>query len=361
MQDSQVITTGCIKLLKQLISIPSLSKEEDQTASALADFLKKESIFFEKIGNNLVAYAREFNPTQPTLWLNSHHDTVKPNKAYTKDPFCPIEEDGKLFGLGSNDAGGPLVSLLGAFLFLRSENLPFNLLWIASAEEEISGQNGISQVVSQLPPATLAIVGEPTQMKVAVAEKGLLVVDGEVTGKPGHAARNEGINAIYLALEELKTIRDFTFKKQSPFLGESKVTATILQSGSQHNVIPEKCHFTLDVRVTDAYALEEALAELQAVVKTPLIPRSLRLRSSKTPEDHLIIKAIDQLGLEKYGSPTLSDQALIPYPSIKLGPGDSARSHSADEYIYLYEIEAGIQGYVKLISTYASTINALKS
>ncbi|TFV97717.1 M20/M25/M40 family metallo-hydrolase [Algoriphagus kandeliae] len=353
MDNFEPVTEECIQLLQELISIPSFSKKEEETATAISKFLIKKEIDFERFGNNIIAYAKSFDATKPTVWLNSHHDTVKPNKAYTRDPFSPDIEDGKLFGLGSNDAGGPLVSLLGAFLILKDKELPFNLIFIASAEEEISGKKGISLVLEHLTEPELVIVGEPTQMKMALAEKGLMVLDCEVIGKPGHAARNEGINAIYLALEDLEKVKNFEFKKVSPYLGKSKVTATIIQAGSQHNVVPDLCTFTLDVRVTDVYTLEEALEELQNSLSAKLVPRSLRLRSSKTPEDHPIIRASAKCGMETFGSPTLSDQALIPYPSVKIGPGDSARSHSADEFIYISEIEKAVVDYVVLLEKYA--------
>ncbi|MCS5489505.1 M20/M25/M40 family metallo-hydrolase [Algoriphagus limi] len=353
MDNFELVTEECIQLLQELISIPSFSKKEEETATAISKFLVKKEVDFERFGNNIVAYAKPFDTNKPTVWLNSHHDTVKPNKAYTRDPFSPDIEEGKLFGLGSNDAGGPLVSLLGAFLILREKELPFNLVYIASAEEEISGKKGIAMVLEHLPEPELVIVGEPTQMKMALAEKGLMVLDAEVFGKPGHAARNEGINAIYLALDDLEKVKNFEFKKISPYLGKSKVTATIIQAGSQHNVVPDLCSYTLDVRVTDAYTLEEALEELENSLSAKLIPRSLRLRSSKTPDDHPIIRASAKCGMETFGSPTLSDQALIPYPSVKIGPGDSARSHSADEFIYVREIEKAVVDYVVLLEKYA--------
>jgi acetylornithine deacetylase len=281
---------------------------------------------------------------------------VKPNSGYTKDPFQAIIQDEKLYGLGSNDAGGPLVSLTAAFVHFYEVDLSFNLIMIASAEEEISGKNGIASVIDQLPPCELAIVGEPTLMDMAVAEKGLMVIDAKIHGKAGHAAREEGINSIYLALDDLQKIRDFEFQKVSQFLGKTKVSATVIHSGQQHNVVPELCEFVMDVRVTDAYSLEEALAELKSTLSAELAPRSLRLQSSHVPNGHLILKVGEQLGLKTYGSPTLSDQALIPYPSVKIGPGDSARSHSADEYIYLNEIQKGIEGYIKILETYSEML-----
>jgi acetylornithine deacetylase len=345
-----------VSLLTQLIEIPSYSKEESATAELIEEFFTSRDIEVHKSGNNLWAFAAPFDKNKPTIWLNSHHDTVKPNAGYTKDPFQAISESGKLFGLGSNDAGGPLVCLIAAFTHFHEQDLPYNLIMIASAEEEVSGQNGIASVIDQLPACDLAIVGEPTLMDMAVAEKGLMVVDAKIYGKAGHAAREEGINAIYLALEDLQKIKNFEFQKESKFLGKTKVSATIIHSGQQHNVVPDICEFVLDVRVTDAYSLEEALNELKNSLTAELTPRSLRLQSSHVPDGHLILKVGEKIGLKTYGSPTLSDQALIPYPSVKIGPGDSARSHSADEYIYLNEIQGGIEGYINILKTYAEMI-----
>lgn len=356
MNYSKELYRKAVELLKQLIEIPSYSKEENSTAEVIEEFFTSNEITFHRSENNVWAFASTFDNNKPTVWLNSHHDTVKPNAGYTKDPFTAIEEDGKLYGLGSNDAGGPLVSLLATFVHFQEQELPVNLIMIASAEEEISGKNGIASVVNELPPADLAIVGEPTLMDVAVAEKGLMVIDAKVIGKAGHAAREEGVNAIYLALDDLQLIKEFEFEKTSDFLGKTKVSATVIHSGQQHNVVPDVCEFVLDVRVTDSYTLEGALDELKSTLKAELTPRSLRLQSSKVPEDHLILEAIKGLGLKTYGSPTLSDQALIPYPSIKIGPGDSARSHSADEFIYLKEIEEGIAGYIQLLECYFNLI-----
>lgn len=346
-----------VQLLSQLIEIPSYSKEESSTAEVIEEFFTARDIEVHKSGNNIWAFAAPFEKNKPTIWLNSHHDTVKPNASYTKDPFLPITEEGKLYGLGSNDAGGPLVSLMAAFTHFYEQDLPFNLIMIASAEEEISGKNGIASVIDQLPPCDLAIVGEPTLMDMAVAEKGLMVIDAKVHGKAGHSAREEGVNAIYLALDDLQKIRDFEFRKTSQFLGKTKVSATVIHSGQQHNVVPDLCEFVLDVRVTDAYTLEEAIEELKSNLSADLIPRSLRLQSSHVAENHMILQVAKKLGIKTYGSPTLSDQALIPYPSVKIGPGDSARSHSADEYIYLNEIQKGIEGYIKLLDTYADMLN----
>ncbi len=353
MESPDLLFEEAVQLLKDLIAIPSFSKEEDKTADRIETFLTQKNITVNRSGNNVWAIANEYNPVLPTVWLNSHHDTVKPNHGYTKDPFAAVVEDGKLFGLGSNDAGGPLVSLVATFCHFIGKSLPFNLLLIASAEEEISGANGISSLISALPEAEIVLVGEPTQMRLAVAEKGLLVIDAKVHGKAGHAAREEGVNAIYLALDDLDEIRNFEFFKSSPFLGRTKVTATVIKAGHQHNVVPDLCEYTLDVRVTDAYTLEEAFAELQGNLKAELTPRSMRLQSSHLPDGHLMYRVADKLELEKFGSPTLSDQALIPWPSVKIGPGDSARSHTADEFILLEEIKNGIQGYISIVNKYA--------
>lgn len=341
-----------VALLKDLIATPSISREEENTARLLGQYFDSRNIPFQQKKNNLWAFNRYFNPDLPSILLNSHHDTVRPNPGYSKDPFHPLVEEGKLFGLGSNDAGGCLVSLMATFSYFYDKKIPYNLILSATAEEEISGKDGIAAILPELPEIHLAIVGEPTLLQMAVAEKGLLVIDATVRGKAGHAARDEGENAIYKALDDLQTVENFRFQKKSSYLGENKVTATIIQAGSQHNVVPDVCNFTLDVRVTDAYSLQEALDELKENLKAELQPRSMRLNSSRIDPGHKIIKVAKKMGLELFGSPTLSDQALIVYPSVKIGPGDSARSHTADEYIYLNEISEGIALYIRLLDTY---------
>lgn len=350
--DKTKLTNDALLLLQTLIETPSLSKEEESSAKLLEDFFHSISIPTRRMGNNVWALNRYFDAALPTILLNSHHDTVKPNQGYSRDPYKAVIEDGKLFGLGSNDAGGSLVSLIAAFSFFYNKKMPYNLILAATAEEEISGKNGIASILPELPELHLAIVGEPTLLQMAVAEKGLLVIDAVVKGKAGHAARDEGENAIYNALDDLNLIKNYRFKKQSAYLGENKVTATLINAGSQHNVVPDICTYTLDVRVTDAYSLEEALKELSQVLKAELQPRSLRLNSSTIASDHKIIRVANKLELNLYGSPTLSDQALIPFPSVKIGPGDSARSHTADEFIYLDEITQGIALYINLLNNY---------
>lgn len=340
-----------INLLEQLIAIPSFSREEEKTAIVLEGFFKSHDVPSERRGNNVWARNKYFNADLPTILLNSHHDTVRPNNAYTRDPFAAEIIDGKLYGLGSNDAGGPLVCLMLAFLhFYEQKNLKFNLVMAATAEEEISGSEGIESIWNFLPPVSFAIVGEPTLCHMAIAEKGLMVLDCVAHGKAGHAAREEGVNAIYEAIRDIDWLRTYKFPKVSASLGEIKMTTTVIQAGKQHNVVPAECHYTVDVRVTDQYSLEEVLEVIRQNVRATVTPRSLRMRSSGIPSDHALVVAAKKLGLPLYGSPTTSDQALIPVPSVKLGPGDSARSHTADEFIYIAEIVKGIDTYIALLN-----------
>lgn len=340
-----------IELLKQLIATPSFSREEDKTAELLITFFNQQGITTNRKGNNIWAVNQHFDSSKPSILLNSHHDTVKPNPGYTRDPFSPTIEDEKLYGLGSNDAGGSLVSLVATFLnFQDRKDLKYNIVFVASAEEEISGTNGIELVWSDLPKIDFAIVGEPTLTDIAVAEKGLLVLDCVSKGKAGHAAREEGVNAIYEALKDIEWFRNYRFSKVSTSLGEIKMSVTVINAGQAHNQVPAECKFTVDIRVTDAYSLEEILETVKQNVSCSVNARSLRLRSSGVSENHPVVKAGYKLGKKLYGSPTTSDQALIPVPSIKMGPGDSARSHSADEFIFTKEIEEGINSYVSLLS-----------
>ncbi|HBK88006.1 MAG: M20 family metallo-hydrolase [Cyclobacteriaceae bacterium] len=343
-------TTQAVALLQRLIAIPSFSREEDKTAEVIQQYLTEHGIPAHREGNNVWAQSKTFDPTRPTLLLNSHHDTVKPNAGYTRDPFEAKIEDGKLYGLGSNDAGGPLVSLITVFISLyHRTDLACNLVLAATAEEEISGQGGIEKIWSHLPHIDYAIVGEPTLTDIAVAEKGLMVLDCIAKGKAGHAARDEGDNAIYKALPDIGWFQTYQFPKVSPTLGRVKMSVTVIHAGQAHNQVPPECTFTVDVRATDAYSLEEILATVKEHVTCEVKPRSMRLRPSGIPDNHPLVVAGRKLGKKLYGSPTTSDQALIPVPSIKMGPGDSARSHSADEFIYLTDIEEGIQSYLQLI------------
>ncbi len=339
-----------IGLLQQLISIPSFSKEEEKTANLLMSFFKHHGMEAKRKGNNVWSINKLFDPNKPTILLNSHHDTVKPNPAYTRNPFSADVEDGKLYGLGSNDAGGPLVSLIMTyFYFYNEQNLKYNLVLAATAEEEISGTNGIELIWNDLPKINFAIVGEPTLTDIAVAEKGLLVLDCVTKGKAGHAAREEGVNAIYESLKDIEWFRTYQFPKISDSLGKVKMSVTVIHAGQAHNQVPAECQFTVDVRVTDAYTLEEVLDIINQHVSCEVMPRSLRLRSSGISEKHPFVTAGKSMGKKLYGSPTTSDQALIPVDSIKMGPGDSARSHSADEFIFVNEIEAGIDSYITLL------------
>ena len=339
-----------VELLKQLIAEPSISRSENKTADILEFYLLKSGCKVNRQGNNVWTRSGE-SYKRPLLLLNSHHDTVKPAAGYSKDPFKPVIEDGKLYGLGSNDAGASLVCLLMTYLGLYKKDLNFDLVFLASAEEEISGHAGVASVLPLLGNIIGGIVGEPTLMKMAVAEKGLMVLDGIAEGVSGHAARSEGINAIYQAIEDINKLRIFEPEQVSEFLGPIHVNTTMINAGTQHNVVPDQCTFVVDVRTTDAYSNEETLTLLQSHVQSQLKARSTRLQPSFLPEGHIIRKAADKLGLEQYGSPTLSDQALMSFPTCKMGPGDSARSHTPDEFIYLDDIRAGLAGYHDLLLT----------
>jgi len=340
-----------ISLLKQLIAIPSFSKEEQGTAVALLQFLNSRNILSHRRMNNVWALNKHYDANKPTILLNSHHDTVKPNKDYTLDPFTPLEKEGKLFGLGSNDAGASLVSLLAVFLHFHERNdLKYNLVFAASAEEEISGNNGVQALLTELGKVDFAIVGEPTQMEMAVAEKGLMVLDCVCKGKSGHAARDDGDNAIYKAMNCVAWFKNYTFSKATPLLGPVKMSVTMISAGTQHNIVPAECHFAVDIRINECYTHEEVLETVRQHVNCDVEPRSMRLRSSSISLEHPIVKAGLGLGLKYYGSPTLSDKALMPFPALKIGPGDSARSHTADEYIYIDEIKKGIDIYIEMLN-----------
>ena len=347
------LTNEAVLLLKELISIESFSKTENKTATLIEIFFIKKNISTNRLLNNVWVNNKFFDDNKPTILLNSHHDTVKPNSQYTKNPFDPIIEDGKLFGLGSNDAGGPLVSLIACFLFFyEKSNLNFNLILAATAEEEISGRNGIELVLPKLGTIYFGIVGEPTKMNIAIAEKGLLVIDCIAYGKTGHAAREEGDNAIYKALKDIEWFQSFQFPKISKTLGPVKMSVTLIQAGIQHNIVPETCHFTVDIRTTDEYTNQEVLDIIKEHISSMIQPRSVRLNPSSVSINHPLVLTGQSLHLKLYGSPTTSDQALMNFPTFKMGPGDSARSHSADEFIYLREIEEGIELYIKLLNAF---------
>lgn len=344
------IIAEAVKLLEKLIATPSFSKQEEHTARLIFEHLENRGLQVFKSAHNVWARHPHWRPGLPTVLLNSHHDTVKPVASWQRDPFAAQWEGDQLFGLGSNDAGGPLVSLIAAFLILAErKNLPYNIVLAATAEEEISGANGIASILEDIGPIDCGIVGEPTSLDAAIAERGLIVVDGEARGVSGHAARNEGENALYVALEDIDRLRNFTFPKSSALLGPVKVSVTQIEAGSQHNVVPDRCRFVVDVRVNEQYSNAEVLALLQVQCASELKARSLRLQSSGIAPEHPLMKALSKLALKTYGSPTLSDQALMPFPTIKLGPGDSARSHTADEYIRRTEIQAGVETYVQLL------------
>ncbi len=348
---NEVLVDESIVLLRNLISIPSFSREEDKTAQAIEAFLQERTVKTFRKENNIWAFNKFYDLAKPTILLNSHHDTVKPNSGYTRDPFSADLEGDMLYGLGSNDAGGSLVSLAAAFLhFYEQQDLKYNLCLALTAEEEISGKNGLELILPELGELEFAIVGEPTQMQMAIAEKGLLVLDCTVYGKAGHAARDEGENAIYKALKDIEWFRTYEFAKKSELFGPVKMSVTIIEAGSQHNVVPATCKFTVDVRVTDAYRNEEVLRIIRQHVNCDVNPRSTRLKPSSISPDHPIVKAGLALGRETYGSPTTSDQALLDIPSLKMGPGDSARSHMADEFIYTNEIKEGVSLYIELLS-----------
>ena len=345
----QQLSEEVIQLLKQLISTPSYSKEEKYTADLIQQFLQKKGIKTLRKLNNVWANNKQFKKELPTILLNSHHDTVKPNSGYTLDPFQPIEKDGKLFGLGSNDAGGPLMALLATFLYFYDLSTAYNFIFAATAEEEISGRNGVECILPELGKIDFAIVGEPTLMQLAIAEKGLLVVDCIAHGRSGHAAREEGENAIYKALKDIQWFQTFRFPEVSETLGPIKMSVTILHAGTQHNVVPDKCEFTVDIRITDAYTNDEVLETIKQHVSSEIKPRSVRLRPSSISKEHPIVKSGLSFGRTTYGSPTTSDQALMNFPSLKMGPGDSARSHTADEYIFINEIKEGIDLFIKML------------
>ena len=345
-----MLTENAILLLKDLIEIESFSKNESGTANRLEQWFNVNNIPFQRKDNNLWAINKAFDSEKPTLLLNSHHDTVEPNKAYTRDPFKADIIDGKLYGLGSNDAGGSLVSLLALFTYYyKHPNPEYNLLMVASAEEEIAGEKGLRSLLSEIPKVDLAIVGEPTLMELAIAEKGLIVFDIIIKGTPSHAAHPNDDNPLMKLPNIIKQIGNISFEKVSPILGPVKVTLTQIDAGNQHNVVPSEVKLVLDVRVNECYQNEEIKELIEAAIPYDVRPRSLCLQSSCISEDHPLVIAGKKLGRATYGSPTLSDQAALRCSSLKLGPGDSTRSHSANEYIYINEIETGINLYINLL------------
>lgn len=348
------LSNDAIELLKQLIQTQSFSREESATADIITQFLARHKIPGQRRGNNVWASSRNFDPQKPTVLLNSHHDTVKPGAAWSYPPFGAVLEGDKLTGLGSNDAGASVVSLLAAFRYFYDRPTAFNLICAITAEEEISGANGVKSILPELGKIDLGIVGEPTGMYAAVAEKGLLVLDGVARGRTGHAARSEGENALYKALDDIAWLRSYQFSKVSELLGPVKITVTQISAGTQHNVVPDECRYVVDIRTNECYSNEEIVAAVRANVQAEITPRSTRLQSSGIALSHPIVRKAVAMGKPTYGSPTLSDQALMRFDTLKMGPGDSARSHAPDEYILLSEIRSGIADYIELLTDFTS-------
>jgi len=342
-------TNDAIALLQQLIAIQSYSKEENTAADFLERYIEIKGYVVSRKENNVWMLSPGFEPKRPTILLNSHIDTVKSVAGWTREPFSPVIEGGKLFGLGSNDAGASVVSLLHAFFYLTQKQQHYNLIFAASAEEEISGENGIESLLKELPKIDFAIVGEPTGMNLAIAEKGLMVLDCIVTGLAGHAARNEGDNAIYKALPAIEWFKNYEFEKKSELLGVVKMTVTQINAGTQHNVVPDTCSIVVDVRSNEMYSNQEILDEIRKFIDCDVQPRTTRLSSTAIPINHPIVNRGIELNRSVFGSPTLSDQALMTFPSLKMGPGESFRSHTADEYILLNEIGEAIEIYIQLL------------
>ena len=348
--DIPTLTSEAVGLLKSLISIPSVSRDEARAADCLQQYIEQQGMQTGRKGNNVWCLGPGFDLKRPTLLLNSHIDTVKPVQGWRKDPFIPrLEPNGKLYGLGSNDAGASVVSLLQAFLTLSRTTQKYNLIYLASCEEEVSGREGIESVLPQLPPVSFALVGEPTEMQPAIAEKGLMVLDVTATGRSGHAARDEGDNAIYKVLEDIAWFRDYRFERVSPLLGPVKMSVTMVNAGTQHNVVPDRCTFVVDIRSNECYTNEELFEEIKKHIHCQPQARSFRLGSSHVPPEHPLVCRAVALGRTPFGSPTLSDQALMPFPSMKMGPGKSSRSHTADEFIFVREIEEAIGLYLELL------------
>lgn len=339
-----------IDLLRKLVSIPSFSEKEQERADFLTHYFSQKGIAVERIANNIIVKQPHFDEAKPTFMLNSHIDTVQPAGGYSFNPFHPPTSDECISGLGSNDAGASVVTLIHTFLHFHTHVLPFNLLLVLSAEEENSGVNGMRRLWKELSFVDFALVGEPTGMRAAIAERGLLVIDGEAHGKSGHAARNEGINAIYMALEDIRKLLAVKFDKISPTMGEVKLSVTQIHAGTQHNVVPDRCTFVVDIRPTNCYTNPEIMEQLQALTRSKLTARSLTNKSSGTPHDHLLMKSVNRLHVETYVSPTTSDWMHLSCPAIKMGPGESERSHQSDEFVFIKELEMGIEGYIKFIN-----------
>lgn len=348
--DIPTLTSEAVGLLKELIAIPSVSREETQAADLIQNYLEARGMDTGRLGNNVWCLSPMFDLHKPTLLLNSHIDTVKPVNGWRRKPFVPtLESNGKLYGLGSNDAGASVVSLMQAFLQLCRRTQSYNLIFLASCEEEVSGKDGIESVLPQLPPVSFAIVGEPTEMQPAIAEKGLMVLDVTATGRSGHAARDEGDNAIYKVLDDIAWFRDYRFEKVSPLLGPVKMSVTMINAGTQHNVIPDRCTFVVDIRSNECYTNQELFEEIRQHIRCEAKARSFRLGSSHVSPRHPLVQKAVGMGRTPFGSPTLSDQALMPFPSLKMGPGKSSRSHTADEFIFVKEIEEAIGLYLELL------------
>lgn len=347
--DKEAMLSEALNLLKVLISTPSMSREEEAAANALQNYMERSGILTNRSGNNVWCVSPQFSLDKPTLLLNSHIDTVKPVSGWQKQPFTPTEVNGKLYGLGSNDSGGSLVCLFQTFCRLTRKEQPYNLIFLASCEEEVSGKNGIESVLPKLPPIALGIVGEPTEMQPAIAEKGLMVLDVTAHGKAGHAAREEGDNAIYHALTDIEWFRTYRFERVSPLLGPVKMSVTQINAGTQHNVIPDRCSFVVDIRSNELYTNEELFSLISQHVSSEVTARSFRLNSSHIDASHPVVRRAVELGRTPYGSPTLSDQALMPFPSVKIGPGKSSRSHTANEYILIRELEEALDLYYELL------------
>lgn len=338
-------TQQAVALLQKLIATPSPSREEARTAELLFDHLAERGAAPRRLRNNVYARSERFDPARPTLLLNSHHDTVRPAASYTRDPYAPAIEDDRLYGLGSNDAGASVAALTRTFLSFRSRQLPFNLLLALTAEEECSGEAGIRALLPELGRIDMALVGEPTSMQAAVGERGLVVLDCVAHGQSGHAARGEGVNALYIALEDIARLRTFRFDRESALLGPIGIAVTQIEAGTQHNVVPDLCRFVADLRTTDAYTNEQTVEILRAALRSDVTPRSTRIRAATLDDAHPLVRAARAAGRETYVSPTTSDRTLMPFPSLKMGPGDSARSHTADEYVLLSQIEEAIAVY----------------